>query len=276
MWISMKSASLWRECFIIGLAVLGIVSSVLTISGLSLYDLLDDAGWMGRLSIVSAVYLVIVIMSLYVKIYALKSGFKTKIRGVQFEIKQGDIFASSGWKVIPFNEYFDTQADNLVISESSLNGQLVLKLRREGSLDDLKYAITHDRNSPLLGQEKSGNRIKYPLGCIKQYERYMLLSFSHFNAQNEAHLTWAEYEGCLRNMWREICRIYADIPIYLPLLGSGITRIEGNMQKSDFDLLKCMLCTFRSSDIQLNKPITILLTEDAMKKINLYDLKGIL
>ena len=44
------------------------------------------------------------------------------VEGSDVTIKVGDIFKQSGLKVIAFNEYFDTQVDNRVISAKSLNG----------------------------------------------------------------------------------------------------------------------------------------------------------
>ena len=41
------------------------------------------------------------------------------------EVKIGDIFSESDFKVIAFNEYFDTQVDNKIIAESTLNGMYI-------------------------------------------------------------------------------------------------------------------------------------------------------
>ena len=45
-----------------------------------------------------------------------------KVEGSDVTIKVGDIFSEKGLKAIAFNEYFDTQVDNKLISEKSLNG----------------------------------------------------------------------------------------------------------------------------------------------------------
>lgn len=44
------------------------------------------------------------------------------VEGSDVTIKVGDIFQQPGLKAIAFNEYFDTQVDNQIISEHSLNG----------------------------------------------------------------------------------------------------------------------------------------------------------
>jgi len=49
----------------------------------------------------------------------------TKIEGSDITIKQGGIFKQPDFKVIAFNEYFDTQVDDKIISRNSLNGILL-------------------------------------------------------------------------------------------------------------------------------------------------------
>ena len=49
----------------------------------------------------------------------------TKIEGSDVTIKKGDIFKQPDIKVIAFNEYFDTQVDDKIISAQSLNGILL-------------------------------------------------------------------------------------------------------------------------------------------------------
>lgn len=85
----------------------------------------------------------------------------------------------------------------------------------------------------------------------------------------------AEYEQCLINLWREVNRVYSGIAVYVPLLGSGVTRFDNSgWSPSKQDLLKCMICTLRTSKAVFSAPITIILTEKAMEEINLYDLRG--
>ena len=107
-------------------------------------------------------------------------------------------------------------------------------------------------------------------------EEPLLLAFSHFDECNQAHLTMDEYERCLMNMWRELCRVYAGRPISLPLLGSGITRFDDVRRKSEGELLRCMLCTLRSTGHSFSKPISIVLTSEAISRVDLYEMKGVL
>lgn len=101
----------------------------------------------------------------------------------------------------------------------------------------------------------------------------MLLAFAHFD-ENTAHISRTDYERCLMSMWKEIRRVYANKPVTLPLIGSGITSFDDIPRKSNYELLKCMLCTLRASGENINQPITILLTKEIMQEINVYEMKG--
>ena len=247
----------------------------MTIIGFSLADIDKFCGddWFTRLGTLVLIYIALMFLVLLVKIWRVYNGISLKIRGITVNVQQGDIFKVNGWKVIPFNEYFDTVVDDVIIAKNTLNGILI-----ENHIDDLEAlnsAISSDNRSPLKGKyiQKKG-KYRFPLGCIKIYNDFMLLAFTHFNDQNEARLTQSEYEDCLRFMWKEINRTYANKPIYLPLLGSGITRFDGTPHKSKSDLLNCMLCTLRKGQENINMPISIILTKDALKEINLYEMKG--
>lgn len=45
--------------------------------------------------------------------------------GKPVEIKIGDLFTEEEWKVIPFNDRYDTQVDDVIVSHNSLNGKMI-------------------------------------------------------------------------------------------------------------------------------------------------------
>ena len=57
-------------------------------------------------------------------------------------VKIGDIFKEDGFKVIAFNEYFDTQVDDKIIAKSSLNGIYITSIIDD--LEDLDNQINSD------------------------------------------------------------------------------------------------------------------------------------
>lgn len=268
----LKSRRLWKSSGWQALAVLGIVSSVLTIAGISFAEL--SPSWINRLLIVLAICLFLLLIALLLNSWHAQKGVNLTINGTSVRIRQGDLFSANGWKVIPFNEHFDTVVDDRIISSSSLNGLFINN--HVSSIEKLQAAIAQDDESGtrMKRYERDDGRVAYPLGRIIVYEDYLLLALTHFNEKNMAHISSIEYQNCLMNMWHEISRTYNGKPIYLPLLGSGITRFDDAPSKSHSDLLECMIYTLRFSGKNLRDPITILLTEDTMKKVNLYDLKG--
>jgi hypothetical protein len=266
-----KSLRLWKDSAVLAFAFLASIESVMSITSISL----DCIGkWWVRLALIVAVYAVLTIVILIVKYQRTKSKITLDIRGIKVTIERGDIFKADGWKLIPFNEYFDTTVDDIIISSTTLNGLFIKNY--VDNLGNLEQEIAADDESRTLYKRSIRNeRWVYPLGRIKTYKDYMLLAFTHFNEQNEAHINSSEFEHSLRIMWQEIRRTYSNKPVFLPLLGSGITTFDNVQKPSTFALLKCIVCTLSTSEVDINQPITILLTEDALQKTNLYDLKGV-
>ena len=207
------------------------------------------------------------VVFLIIKVFP-KREYRTEINGKPVTIKVGDIFDAAGWKVIPFNERFDTVVDDRTIAHRTLNGIMIDQ--HVSDLEKPRSVIEQakDDSSPYQPHEKDG-RLIYPLGRIIDYDDYLLLAFSHFDEQNRAHIGIGEYELILHKMWNEIRRVYAGKPITIPLLGAGITDITGIPEKNFTEFLKCILCTLRSSKFKPENGVTIVLTDTAMDKVDL-------
>ena len=199
-------------------------------------------------------------------------GYNTEVNGKSVSIRVGNIFDESGWKIIPCNERFDTQVDDIIIAHNSLHGKMIDDYIDD--LDMLRNSILeaeHD-HSPLKFRSENGTRI-YPLGRIIAYKDFLMLAFSHFDCQNKAYINVGEYEQILIRMWKELRRVYAAKEISMPLLGTGITDIHGSKEKNYTSLLRCILCTLRNSNFQPNKGISIILTKESIKKINMNEIR---
>ena len=254
----LKSSRLWKDSITIGFAIFGVVSAILGVLGVSFTDISGNI-WIVFLATITSLvfsYLTAVIWQWW----HIKDSVTLKIRGIKVTIRQGDIFKEKGWKVISVDDTFSTSEDDSIISHSSLHGKLIQCLKENGEIELLKAAITKD------------NR-KASLGCVKTYNDYILLALTKLNSDDEAYTDNSIYESTLRKMWKELGRIYSGKPICLPILGDGITRFDGISEKpSPFDLIKCMLCTLKTSNTQLKAPISIMIY-DRMNEINLYNLK---
>ncbi len=147
-------------------------------------------------------------------------------------VKIGDIFEEEGFKVIGFNEYFDTIVDNKIISENTLNGHYLKNIVTDiGELDTLIESDEQLKEKVVTRNENRvrGKKDKYKLGSIVQNGEYLLTAFSRFDNENRAFLNMNDYINFLLNFWNEIDIVYAGKSVSIPLMGSGVTRF--NFQK---------------------------------------------
>jgi hypothetical protein len=202
------------------------------------------------------------------------------VEGSDVTIKVGDIFQQPGLKVIAFNEYFDTQVDDKVIAERSLNG-IFINEHLEIPVSELDFHIeNYDFESSEIVENnqsrKMGKKLRHQIGTICLYKDFLLTAFSKFDENNKAILTMPEYLEFLINFWDKVNNVYAQKSLTTPVFGSGITRIRGHKAISDEDLLKIMLWTFRISEMRFKYParLTIVIHKDKIDKINLLDIKA--
>lgn len=267
----LHSPTRWKDSLVRSLAMLAAIETFLAVSGITLN--ISGIHWTIKLLSVVVLFGLILISTFIILYCTNRKGVSLKINGIRVNIKIGDIFTAEGWKVIACNEYFDTTVDDIIIARNSLNGIFIEKYVDD--ISDLQKIITATKDTSKLKHEKRNERIVYPLGRIITYKDFMLLAFTHFDDDNQAYLYQKDYEDCLRVMWSEINRVYALKPVFIPLLGSGITRFRETSHKSNFDILRCMLCTLRTSSVDIKQPITILLTEEVMEAINIYEIKEV-
>jgi hypothetical protein len=202
------------------------------------------------------------------------------VEGSDVTIKVGDIFLEPGLKAIAFNEYFDTQVNNIIIAEGSLNG-IFIKKHLGVTVSDLDHHIENYSfdSSEILEKNtgrKLGKQVRHQIGTICVYKDYLLTAFSKFDDDNKAVLTMPEYLEFLINFWDKVNNVYAQQSVSTPIFGSGITRIKGHKNISDEDLLKIMLWTFRISEMRFKYParLTVVIHKDKIEKINLLDIKA--
>jgi hypothetical protein len=203
-----------------------------------------------------------------------------EIEGSKVNITTGDIFKQEGLKVIAFNEYLDTQVDNVVISKASLNGKFIESELKEPveALDAHIAAFPfEDEDIVETVQRRIGKTTRYRLGTICVYNDFLLTAFARFDAENRASLTMPEYLEFLINFWDKVNKVYAQQSVSTTIFGSGITRIKGHRTISDEDLLKIMLWTFRISEMRFKYPakLTIVIHESKIDQINLLDIASV-
>lgn len=151
-------------------SVVGAISAVMGIAGVTLADLFgESSGWPTRLLCFLVAYLVVVMVIAVVSYMRSKDGLTITVNGTPVEVKVGDLFTADGVRVVPFDEYFDTQVDDRVISRNSLNGIFIERYAESTSL----LKAIDDRQPSLMGEpERVDGRLRYRLGTVKAYDDY--------------------------------------------------------------------------------------------------------
>jgi hypothetical protein len=203
---------------------------------------------------------------------------KLQINNSNIEVRVGDIFEEKDLKVIAFNEYFDTQVDDKIISKKTLNGIYINKMiRNTTELDNSISTDMHLKNNVIdyNSDRLYGKKYKYKLGSIFQNNDYLLTAFSKFDEDNTARLTMPDYINFLLDFWNEIDIIYAGRSVAIPLLGSGITRFKDYEMITNQELLELLIWSFKVSRIKFTyqSKISIIIHQSEKDKINFYKLK---
>lgn len=203
---------------------------------------------------------------------------KLNINGSPLEVKIGDIFEESELRVINFNEYFDTVADDNLIAKSTLNGKYLAS--QVTDIPALDKAIADDVHLAEMKVRENtarsiGKKIQYKLGSIHIADDYLLVAFSKFDKDNKAYLFMRDYINCLMTFWEEVDRVYASKSVALPLMGAGITRLK-DANVTEQELLGLLIWSFKVSRVKFRHPakVTIVIHESMKDKINFYELKG--
>lgn len=234
----------------------------------------------------SRLWAVIVLAAVFAAVYICvwvwankKKSVTINLHGTRILVEEGDLFTTPGKKLIPFNEYFDTEVESGIIDERSLNGQYI-KIYAKKTSAELKESIVSQLNKrgkiPCLvdAARPCGNKIKYELGTIyDDGNDFWLMAYSRFDSDNRAYLSQEDILNCYINMWNEIDKLRGNNSVAIPLLGgSGLVRFRKDY--SPQQLVELLLWSFDISGIHLSRSATlrIVLGKDVASDVNLLQL----
>ena len=260
-----------RDSVSVSVFLVGFVSTLCTILGVSLGDITCLTIVTRVLLVVLSSILVFVVSYLFIGcVY--RDRIELTINDTSVEISCGDIFKVDGYKVIGCDTHFHTTVDDVIISKQSIHGTFVLE---HGKEDEIQEAVRREAMRLNLKPDANG-LYTFPLGSIVRYDStvdnqtYLMLAMTELNDNYESHTTMAKYEQMLMTMWKEISRVYASNDV----LGGGITRFDDG-PKDKNSLLRCMVCTMNASGKRYNSKIKIVIYGNS-KDIPLYELKDVI
>jgi len=255
----------------LSVAIISGFATVFTILGFSMKDLLPfNCVHPAFLTVILRTIIVLVACVVLTLLIWIRKGMKYKKR-IQLKIgknevtiKPGNIFTQDGWRVIAVDTHFSTVVDDVIISKSSLHGQLVLD---HGDIESIKDTVRIEADKRKIPQEEDG-RYTFPLGTAIPYDgndgTYIMVALTDLDSDNEAHTKMPQYESTLMTIWKEINSVYAKHDLVLPILGAGITRFDDG-QDDPSNLLRCMLCTLNTSRIHFKSSISIIVYDGEEK-----------
>lgn len=165
-------------------------------------------------------------------------------------IEYADLFEiKKGIKVINFDECFTTTIGNKPeeIKRESICGQYLTKY----PIDDMQKLI-HDFDIKSNGKSQYAEKEKYKPGTIIPKDDFMLMAFAKLDKDGLGHLTYNEYLDCLKNFWEQIDKYRGTNDVYVPILGSRITRFEKELTQQE--LLDIMIASYKLSPKKIKKP----------------------
>ena len=172
-------------------------------------------------------------------------------RNYTVKIEYGDLFkVSDGKVVVDFDECFTTEIGDAPskIKPDSVCGQYLLK----NPIDNMQKLIENAGVKPADGESQFNGQTKYEPGTIVPNGRFLLMAFAKLDHNGLGHLTYDEYVECLNKMWEQIDIHHGSSDVYIPILGSKITRFDKELSQQE--LLDIIISSYRLSPKKLREP----------------------
>jgi len=199
--------------------------------------------------------LIITIIVVVIYVIYIRNRKKVMIKGKDYiiEVKYGDIIEEKNCKkVINFDECYNTELGELTyqIKPTSVCGQYLL----QNPNIDINKLIKKNKINKSESNSLFKSKTRYESGTIVPNGDDLLMAFAKLDEKGLGKFfSNQEYLESLSNLWKEIDMYYGQKDVCIPILGSGLTRI--NEQKlTQQELLDIMIMTYKLSTHKIKKP----------------------
>lgn len=196
----------------------------------------------------------IFVVALAIQLIYVRVRKKVSIKGHNYslQVEYGNLFdIKDGKVVISFDECFTTTTGEkpAEIKPTSICGQYLAKF----PIDNMAKLIENAKLKPAKYKSDFEKKECYESGRVIPRDNFLLLAFAKLNSQGLGVLTKKEYLDSLSVLWDELDKYYCQHDVYIPILGSGITRIDSNSinQQEALDLI---IESYKLSTRKLQKP----------------------
>lgn len=259
-------------------AVLGAISSVVTLISF-VFNIQCPSH-----SLVIGYSCSIIVICLIIAFCMTKRKTRTTIKvsnNLSVTVESGNLFekaVNQNYIVIPVNEYFDTIVNTTIISASSLHGQFINKFF------EFRHLELHDIIDDYLNKNKiagktekrlnsKGYKVRYPLGTCVPISigsvTYVLMALTHFDENDQAYIELSDLGLCISKLCKFLSITADNQPVYMPLMGMGLSRLNKNAQfilKYTMDTIVCI------KDLAIPGGLFIEVSESVAKTLNLNEI----
>lgn len=198
---------------------------------------------------------VLLVMLVYALYLCCRRNIQIKGKNYNIHIGYGDIFEMDGCKkVIPFDECFTTSVGSAPhqIKPTSICGQYLTK----HPINNIQPLIDATDLKPLRSRSKYNGQIRYESGTLIPNGDYLLMAFTKLDEKGLGRMSRDEYLACLSMLWQEISKYYGQTDVCVPILGSGITRLD-DISLTQQDLLDMMIASYKLSAHKIKAPLKL-------------------
>lgn len=199
---------------------------------------------------------------------------KVQITGDNYsiQIEYGDLLKiPTGKVVINFDECFTTKVGNAPadIKPTSVCGQYL----RTHPILDMQELIDKSGIKPAKGKSEYNCQTRYTPGTIIPRDQFFIMAFAKLDNNGLGHLSYEEYLDCLNTLWEQIDLYHGTDDVYIPILGSNITRFERQLTQQQ--LLDIMVGSYILSPHRMKKPFKLHIICRKREGFSLDDVQGI-
>lgn len=154
-------------------------------------------------------------------------------------------------KVIPFDECFTTRVGDSPsdINPDSICGQYLMKY----PIQNMQSLIKKANLKPEKDRSTFQNNEKYESGMLVPNGDYLLMPFAKLDKDGLGRMSRDEFLDCLSTLWKEIDKYYGQKDVCIPILGSGVTRMDGESLTQQ-QLLDIIIASYKISAHKIKSP----------------------
>ncbi|MFZ3172282.1 MAG: macro domain-containing protein [Carboxydocellales bacterium] len=202
------------------------------------------------LAFIAMLVISIIINALYL---LCRRSIRIKGNNYSIQIKYGDLLKMRACKkVIPFDECFTTSVG---YSPSDINPDSICGQYLEANpIQDMQSLIDNAQLKSAKSKSKYQNKERYDSGKLVPNGDYLLMAFAKLDKDGLGRFfSRDEFLDCLSMLWEEIDKYYGQKDVCIPVLGSGVTRMDGTSLTQQ-ELLDIIIGSYRLSAHKIKYP----------------------